>query len=56
LTSFDPQPVWLDELEVVVTEMLRSSRQKSRSGRVSPVVILSRRWCAVDEGDTTVDR
>ena len=57
LTSFDPQPDWLDELEVVVTEMLEVFTAEIEKRRVSPGGdLISALVHAVDEGDTlTVD-
>ena len=57
LTSFDPQPDWLDELEVVVTEMLVVFTAEIQKRRVSPGSdFISALVHAADEGDTlTVD-
>jgi cytochrome P450 len=57
LTAFDPQPEWLDELEVVVTEMLEVFRGEIEARRSAPRSdFITALVTAADEGDTlTVD-
>ena len=44
LTSFDPQPQWLEALEVVVTEMVGIFRGEIEERRRDPALTLSPRW------------
>lgn len=57
LTSFDPQPQWLDALEVVVSEMVDIFRSEIESRRAAPRSdFITALVNAHDEGDTlTVD-
>jgi len=57
LTSFDPQVEWLDQLEVVVTEMYEAFAREIEQRRASPRSdFISALVHAVDEGETlTVD-